>query len=43
MQARLQHVANEIRELSEQMSGSTGERMLKWREDIRRRTQQGFM
>lgn len=42
-QERLKDIAIMLRELAEDMDGSTGERMLKWKEEVRKNTAMGFI
>jgi len=42
-QDRLKRMAVMLRELAGEMDGSTGERMLKWKEEVRKNTAMGFL
>ncbi len=41
-QERLKMIALMLRDLAKEMDGSTGERMLKWKEEVRKNTAMGF-
>jgi hypothetical protein len=41
-QDKIKTVADTLKELADEMDGSTGERMLKWKEEVRKRTAMGF-
>lgn len=41
-QERLKKIAEMLRDLATEMDGSTGERMLKWKEEVRKNTAMGF-
>ena len=41
-QQRVRQIAGMLRELAGEMDGSTGERMLKWKEEVKKRTAMGF-
>ncbi len=42
-QNRLKQISILLKELADEMDGSTGERMLKWKEEIRKNTAMGFI
>lgn len=41
-QERLKSISTMLKELAEEMDGSTGDRMLKWKEEVRKNTAMGF-
>lgn len=42
-QHKIKAIADMLKDLAGEMDGSTGERMLKWKEEVKKRTAMGFI